>query len=133
MYEMSSEELAIQKVVWDIEKLGASIDLTDCSILLIKAKDKLSDFIDKNIDKEIKTKPVLIENDYNKERDFQGEIYCMKEQLHYPSYKDVFNASYDIGRSSIKGLNKDKLIAFLKSRTYGGALSEMIFNGEFDL
>ena len=43
---MSPEEKAIQNIIWEVEKLGADTRLTDVVILLGKAKDTLSDFID---------------------------------------------------------------------------------------
>jgi hypothetical protein len=44
---MTKEELAIQNLVWEIEKLGADPLLTDAVVLLGQARDKLSDWIDK--------------------------------------------------------------------------------------
>lgn len=46
---MSPEELAIQNIIWEVEKLGASETLTEAVILLSKAKDKVSDFVDAKI------------------------------------------------------------------------------------
>lgn len=45
-YENVPAELAIQNAVDEVEKLGANIKLTDAVILLARAKDLVSDFID---------------------------------------------------------------------------------------
>lgn len=45
---MTSSESAIQNAIWEVEKVGADEMLTEVVILLGKAKDLLSDFIDAN-------------------------------------------------------------------------------------
>jgi hypothetical protein len=45
---MTCEEKAIQEAMWAIGKLGADTLLTEAEILLGQAKDKLSDFIDRD-------------------------------------------------------------------------------------
>ena len=44
---MTMEELAIMSLITDIEQLGADLLLTDTVVLLGDAKEKLSDFLDK--------------------------------------------------------------------------------------
>jgi hypothetical protein len=44
---MHPAEKAIQDAIWEIEKVGADIELTNAQILLSQAKDKLSDYLDK--------------------------------------------------------------------------------------
>lgn len=44
---MDSSEKLITEAVWEIEKLGCDVKLTEAVILLTKAKDLISDFIDK--------------------------------------------------------------------------------------
>lgn len=39
-------EIAIQNAVWEVEKVGADPKLTEVVVLLGKAKDLLSDFVD---------------------------------------------------------------------------------------
>lgn len=39
-------ETAIQNAIWEVEKVGASPSLTEAVILLGKAKDLVSDYID---------------------------------------------------------------------------------------
>lgn len=45
---MKPAEKAIQNAVWEVEKIGADVTLTEAVILLQKAKNLVSDFIDKN-------------------------------------------------------------------------------------
>ena len=52
---MQPVELAIHNAIQEVEKVGADIKLTDAIILLIKAKDLVSDFIDKEFDNSMKT------------------------------------------------------------------------------
>lgn len=47
-------ELAIYKAIQDVEEIGADERLTDIVIMLGKARDLLSDYIDSNPDKELK-------------------------------------------------------------------------------
>lgn len=42
-------EAAIQNAIWEVEKVGADVKLTEVVILLGKAKDLLSDYVDENI------------------------------------------------------------------------------------
>ncbi len=44
---MTNEEKAIQEIMWKIEELGCDPLLTDVVVLLGQAKDKLSEFVDK--------------------------------------------------------------------------------------
>lgn len=44
--EWTPEELAIQQLIWDIEKLGGSTKLTSCVMFLGHAKDALSDHLE---------------------------------------------------------------------------------------
>lgn len=39
-------EKAIQDAIWEIEKIGADVKLTEAVILLQKAKELVSDFVD---------------------------------------------------------------------------------------
>lgn len=41
-------EVAIQNAIWEVEKVGADIKLTEVVIMLGKAKDLLSDYVDEN-------------------------------------------------------------------------------------
>lgn len=45
----TTAEVAIQNAVWEIEKQGADERLTEAVILLNKAKDLVSDVVDKNL------------------------------------------------------------------------------------
>ena len=47
--EMTEEEKGIQEIVWGIEKLGCDPLLTEAQLLLLEAKDRLSDYVDKKI------------------------------------------------------------------------------------
>lgn len=42
-------ELAITNAMYELEKIGADVRLTDASILLQKAKDLVSNYIDEQI------------------------------------------------------------------------------------
>jgi len=42
-------EQAIQNAMWEIEKIGADVKLTEAIIHLQKAKDLVSDYIDSNV------------------------------------------------------------------------------------
>jgi len=44
---MSPAEKAIQEAIWEVEKLPADVELTNAVILLQDAKNKVSDFLDK--------------------------------------------------------------------------------------
>ena len=41
-------ELAIREAILEVEKLGAGVTLTNATMLLMKAKDLVSDYIDNN-------------------------------------------------------------------------------------
>jgi len=43
---MTPSEKIIQEAIWEVEKLPADVNLTEAVILLGKAKDLVSDFID---------------------------------------------------------------------------------------
>lgn len=56
LYLNTKAELAIHSAIQEVEKAGASKELTEVVILLTKAKDELSDYIDiKNCDHEYET------------------------------------------------------------------------------
>lgn len=44
-------EIAIGNAIQQIEKLGADVRLTDAVVLLGKAKDKVSEYIDEELEK----------------------------------------------------------------------------------
>lgn len=44
--QMTPAELAIYNAIQEVEKAGADVRLTDAVVLLSKAKDKVSDFVD---------------------------------------------------------------------------------------
>ena len=44
----TSAELAIHNAIQEVEKVGADVKLTDVIIMLVKAKETLSDYIDSN-------------------------------------------------------------------------------------
>jgi hypothetical protein len=49
---------------------------------------------------------------------------------HIAHIQDYFKAGYE---AAPKGIDKEKLIEFCKSRTYASALLDMINNGDFDM
>lgn len=42
-------EASIQNAIWEVEKVGADVKLTEVVILLGKAKDLLSDYVDEKL------------------------------------------------------------------------------------
>lgn len=47
--EMTPAERAIQAAIWEVEKAGADVKLTEAVILLGKAKDLVSDYVDRDL------------------------------------------------------------------------------------
>lgn len=50
----TSAELAIYKAIQDVEEIGVDERLTDIVIMLVKARDLLSDYVDSDSDKGLK-------------------------------------------------------------------------------
>lgn len=48
MYLMVPAEIAIQEAIWKVESVGADNRLTEAVILLAKARDLISDYLDEN-------------------------------------------------------------------------------------